>query len=112
MKHITSDDLRRLRNSLTHFFSVSQGLGISYPLLDEKSRRLEKATKFKAKFISPEDLLEILKGAAKLIIIKWSTDCNDCLIKKSDEFKEKILAVKSIVEKSGAIVVKNEQINI
>lgn len=112
LKHISADDLRKLRNSLTHFFSVSQGLGVSYPMLDEKSRRLEKATNFKAKFISPEDLLEIIKGAAKLMIIKWSTDCNDCLAKNSDEFKDKILAVKSIVEKSGAIVIKNNQITI
>lgn len=112
LKHISADDLRKLRNSLTHFFSVAQGLGISYSMLDEKSRKLEKATKYKAKFVSPEDLYEIIKGAAKLMIVKWSTDCNNCLTKNSDEFKDKILAVKSIVEKSGAIVIKNNQINI
>ncbi|PIR67095.1 MAG: hypothetical protein COU51_00705 [Parcubacteria group bacterium CG10_big_fil_rev_8_21_14_0_10_36_14] len=112
LEHITTDDLRKLRNSLTHFFSVAKGLGISYAMLDEKSRRLEIATDYKAKFVSPEDLYGIIKGAAKLMIIKWSADCKDCLAKKSNEFKEKILAVKSVVKKSGAIVVKNNQINI
>jgi len=112
LKHITPDDLRKLRNSLTHFFSVSKGLSVSYDVLNEKTRRLEKATNFKAKFISPEDLYEIIKGSARLMIKKWSDDCKDCLAKNSNEFKERILSVKSVVDSYGAIIIKNEQINI
>lgn len=111
-KRITADELRRLRNSLTHFFSVSRGLSLSYALLDEKSRRLEKATNYKAKFISPEDLYEIIKGAAKLMIIEWSKDCTENLSGSSNDFKARILCVKNVVEASGAIIIKNAQINI
>jgi len=106
LKHITPDDLRKLRNSLTHFFSVPQKLGISYAISDKASRKLEKTTNFKVKFISPEDLYEIIKGVTKLMIVKWSQDCTDCLAINSNDFKERILAVKSIVEKSGAIIVQ------
>jgi hypothetical protein len=109
---ITTNDLRKLRNSLTHFFSVSNGLGVSSAVLDEKSRKIEKATNFKAKFISPEDLYEIIKGSAKLMIKKWDEDYKNDLAKNSNEFKKKILLVKTIVDKYGAIIIKNKQINI
>jgi len=29
LKHITADDLRKLRNSLTHFFSVAENIGVA-----------------------------------------------------------------------------------
>jgi hypothetical protein len=112
LKRITVDDVRKLRNSLTHFFSVGKGLAISHAYLDEKARQLEKATQFKAKFVSPEDLYEILKGSAKLIITKWSNDCKKSLAECSDDFKEKILSVRDVVASQGAMVVKNNEINI
>jgi hypothetical protein len=112
LKRITVDEIRRLRNSLTHFFSVGKGLAISHSYLDDKARRLEKATHFKAKFLSPEDLQEIVKGSAKLMIEKWSNDCKKSLSENSNEFKEKIMSVKAVVVNQGAIIVKNNQINI
>lgn len=112
LKHITADDLRKLRNSLTHFFSVDGGIQVADAFLDDKSRKLEKATNFQAKFISPEDLYEIIKGSARLMIKKWSQDCEDCLAKSPNEFQEKILSVKAIVDNSGAVIVENKQINI
>lgn len=112
LKHITVDDVRRLRNSLTHFFSTSKGLAVSHALLDEKTRRLEKATHFKAKFLSPEDLNEIISGSAKLMIRKWSDDCKKSITENSDDFKEKILAVSNVVKNHGVMVVRNNQISI
>ncbi|MFH1183027.1 MAG: hypothetical protein V1690_02065 [Candidatus Moraniibacteriota bacterium] len=112
LKHITAGDLINLRNSLTHFFSVSKKIGISHALDNKKSRRLEKAINFRANFISPEDLNEMIKGAAKLMIFKWSNDCNNCIANNSNDFKERILSVKSIIEESGVEVIKSSQINI
>lgn len=112
LKRITTDDLRKLRNSLTHFFSVGKTLSVSYAILDEKTRRLEQATNFKAKFISPEDLYEIIKGAGVLMMKKWNDDCLDSINKKSNEFKERILSVNNIIKGCGAVVIKNNQINI
>jgi len=80
--------------------------------LDEKSRQLEKETNFKAKFISPEDLYEIIKGSTLLMIKKWSEDCKNDLEKNSNEFKEKILSVKSVVDNYGVMIIKNKSINI
>ena len=91
---------------------MAKNIGVSYAVLDEKSRKLEKATNFKAKFISPEDLYEIIKGSAKLMIKKWSEDCKNDLAKNSNEFKEKILSVKAVVDNYGAMIIKNKQINI
>jgi hypothetical protein len=110
--HITAEELRYLRNSLTHFFSLDEGLQIADNLLNNKLRRLEAKTNFKAKFISPEDLYENIKGAAKLMIEKWNEDCKKSLRKNSDEFKEKILAVNKLIKNCGVIVVKGEQIDI
>jgi len=112
LKHITVYELRYLRNSLTHFFSLDKGLQIADALLDEKSRKLEQATNFEVKFISPEDLYEIIKGSAMLMIKKWSNDYQECLKINSDEFKEKILSVNTLIKNSGAVIVKNKQINI
>ena len=80
--------------------------------MDEKSRQLEKETNFKAKFISPEDLYEIIKGSALLMIKKWSEDCKNDLEKNYNEFKEKILSVKSVVDNYGVMIIKNKSINI
>lgn len=112
LKNITIHELRYLRNSLTHFFSLDKGLQIADAFLDEKSRKLEQATNFEVKFISPEDLYEIIKGTAKLMIEKWSNDCQECLKTNSDEFKKSILSVNTLIKNSGAVIVKNEQINI
>ena len=109
---ITADNLQKLRNALTHFFSVSKDVSIADSILDNKSRKLEKVTNFKVNFLSPEDLYEIIKGSAKLIIIKWSKDCQQCSRMDSNEFKEKILSVNKLIKNTGSIVVKKEQINI
>jgi hypothetical protein len=112
LKQITADDLRKLRNSLTHFFSTDKAISIAHTTLDDKSRKLEQATNFKIKFISPEDLYEIIKGAAILMIKKWSDDCIDSLNRHSNEFKEKILSINKIIEDHGVEIIKNDQINI
>jgi hypothetical protein len=112
LRHINAQDLRYLRNSLTHFFSVDKGLSISYTILDAKSRKIEQESNFKVKFISPEDLYEIIKGSALLMIKKWNDDCRKSLESNSIEFKERIMAVNSLIEKSGPVIIKNKHINI
>jgi len=111
-KYITAQDLRYLRNALTHFFSVDKGLGLSHAILDEKSRKLEKQTNYKLKFISPEDLFEIIKGAAFLMIKKWIDDCNENLKNNSEDFNERITAVINLIEESASKIMKNEEIKI
>ena len=109
---ISADDLRKLRNSLTHFFSVDTGVQVVDEMLDEKSRKLEKATDFKIKFLSPRDLYGILKGTAILMIKKWDNDCRESTRTQSKEFKERILCTEGIVSSHGAMVIKGEQIRI
>jgi len=111
-RRISAQDLRYLRNALTHFFSVDKGLSISYSVLEEKSRKLEKKTNFKVKFLSPEDLYEIIKGAALLMIKKWNDDCVKNLKNKSNDFKEKIMAVNNLIKNTAPIIIKSKEINI
>lgn len=113
-KDITAVDLRYLRNSLTHFFSLDKKLQIIDDILSCKARKLEGMEglkKLKVRFISPEDLYEMIKGAGRLMLIKWSNDCNSDLM-NDFEFNEKISSVINLVECSGAILMKEECINI
>lgn len=113
LKRLNAKELRNLRNSLTHFFSVDKQISLSsHTELNIKSNKIEKDLHFKTKFISPEDLYEMTKGTAILMIKKWDTDCKECSDKNSYEFKEKISSVLNIVEKYGTIVIKEEEINI
>lgn len=112
LQKMTVQDLRYLRNSLTHFFSVEDGLQLADASLGDKARKLEEASKFQAKFISPEDLFEVIRGAGILMIKKWSDDCQRSLKTDSEEFKERILSVNALVEDSGAVLVSSERINI
>jgi len=97
LQQITADNLQKLRNSLTHLFSVSKDISVADAFLDDKSRKLEKATHFKVKFISPEDLYEIIRGAGILMMKKWNDDCLNSLNKHSSQFKEKILSVNNVI---------------
>lgn len=107
-KNITADDLRKLRNALTHFFSIDGGLQIADAGLDEKSRKLEQSLNSKVKFISPEDLYEITKGAYALLLKKWNDDC----INNPNEFKERVYFVNDIVKNNGVILMAEDKIDI
>jgi len=108
--HITAIELRYLRNSLTHFLSVDTGIQIADDQLNDKARKLEKKTKFK--FISPQDLCKINKGAGLLVMKKWSDDCKKCLSSNSNDFKERILSVNNLIKNSGANILYGDQIDI
>jgi len=112
LKNITADNLRKLRNSLTHFFAVDRDIFLSYAILDTKSRKLEKITNFKVKFVSPEDLYEIIRGAGILMIKKWDSDYKESLTENSEDFKEKILSALDIVKTYAPVIVKEGEINI
>lgn len=112
LDHITADDLRKLRNSLTHFFSVAPNISVSHAALDEKSRKIEKATNFAINFMTPEDLYGIVRGAGRLMIGKWDEDYKNSEKTKTNEFKNRILSVKSVIENSGAVIVEAQQISI
>ncbi len=112
LRHLTTKDLRELRNCLTHFFSVQNKVCVADDLLNEKSRELERKTNFQGIFISPEDLLEIINGAVRIMITRWNNDHAENQKSNSDEFGERITCVKNIVHDNGAIIVKNSDVHI
>lgn len=103
---IGATTLIKLRNSLTHFFSVSN-LGV-VPIYTEKAKILANKTNGKAQFISSMDLYEIIKGAAILMFKEWTNDC----LKDSIKFKRKIYFVNSLVHKYAPIVVPDSDIHV
>jgi len=108
---ISAKQLRSFRNSLIHFFSLGTEIGIISAALDDKARRLEKILEKNGKksiFISPEDLYEIIKKAGKLMLEEWNSDSSS----NEQKFKKKIIAVKSVIEKNGAVIVDDEQLDI
>jgi hypothetical protein len=110
VEKISADDLRKLRNSLTHFFSVGKVLSISTPGHDTLARKIEIDTKFKVRFISPEDMWNLTMGAAEAMIKKWDLDCRKCLQDGSTNFEKKIHMVKDLVDKHAAKIMTRNQV--
>lgn len=113
LSKIDSSKLRNLRNSLTHFFSISNGgLSLSPSLLDQKSRKFENILKQNKKgniiFISENDLFELIKHANLLRFKRWSDD----FYKDPIEFKKKMLFIINLVKEKGAIILENKNLNI
>lgn len=107
---IDAVNLRKLRNSLTHFFSVSSiGIVMDY---NEKYLKLEKQTNGKARFMSILDLYKIIRGAAHLLLKMWDNDCRTSFNKSDDNFKEAIHCVNNLVKKYGAKMIREDQINL
>jgi hypothetical protein len=107
---ISANDLRKLRNSLTHFFSVGKILSISTPGNEDITRKVEKDTQFKVKFISPEDMWGLTKGATEVMIKKWDSDCRKCLQNNSNDFEKRIHAVKDLVDKYASVIIMENKI--
>ena len=110
---IDSTQLRDLRNSLTHFFSVGHGgLSLSPELLGQRSRKFENILKQNKKgnivFISEDDLLQLIKYANLLRFKKWSDDFQN----DPEDFKQKIQFVIDLVKKEGAVIIRNNDLNI
>jgi hypothetical protein len=104
MSKLNSSKLRDLRNSLTHFFSVSKGISIAPSELDKEARNLEKEAKNKkiGEFIiiSPDELFNLIKEANLFLLKKWSNDCTQ----NNTDFKRKISFVSEIVKRNAPVV--------
>lgn len=91
--------LRDLRNNLTHFFSVSK-LGLVYSYEDIHDD-LRKGTNNTVQFISPTDIYEMIKSAARIMLEVWSNDFK----RNGSEFKERIYFVNELVRMKGANII-------
>lgn len=67
-------------------------------------------TRSKVRFISPEDMWGLTRGAAEVMIKKWDSDCRKCLRDGSKNFERKIHSVKDLVDKHAAIIMMRNQI--
>jgi hypothetical protein len=112
-KKVNARQLRDLRNSLTHFFSVSAGgLSIAPSLMQEKTYKLEKIfignKHGNIVFMSPEDLRILIRGANILRMKKWSEDFQGDPVR----FQRKMRHVVNLVQKHGAVIVYDKHLNI
>jgi hypothetical protein len=110
---INSSNLRDLRNSLTHFFSIGkEGLSLAPDQLGRKTREFERIMKVNKKgnvvFISEQDLYGLIKAANILRMKMWSDDFK----KEPDFFKKRIAFVIDLVNKAAPIIVENDDLNI
>jgi len=108
-RNICAKDLRELRNSLTHFFSVSK-IGLS-PLSKDEIAAMNKKIKLKIQFLSSDDLNEILYSAARLLLGKWSDDCKKHLSENDSNFLDRIRCVKDVVFQNGARFISDQDMN-
>jgi len=83
LSKISAKQIRELRNSLTHFFSLSRDISINSPTLSVEARKIETMLKKQRQnnsiFISPEDLHELIKNA----IVRNREKCEKILAKNS-----------------------------
>lgn len=104
LSKIDSTKLRDLRNSLTHFFSVSPNLPLAPSVQDQNSRTIENKLKQNKEghivFLSENDLFQIIRDANLLRFKKWSDDYK----KDPIEFTRKIHFVIELVEEKGAVI--------
>ncbi|MBU4480073.1 hypothetical protein KKG48_01345 [Patescibacteria group bacterium] len=109
---IKSEDFRRLRNSLTHFFSLDKKITLTPDLLKYKSLEMEKIIEKSGKCppvsLSPEDIFEMIRGASKIMMEEWNND----YVTNPVAFQNKINAVKSIIKKNGAMIIQNKDFKI
>lgn len=94
---LCASKIRDLRNSLVHFFSLpNNGFSLSQNFGQEEEK-LMKQTNSKVQFLSPDDLHEMLQGAAEILFLEWDN------AHKNGEFPQKIQYVKNVVERDGAL---------
>jgi len=104
-KKINSKQLKGLRNSLTHFYWVSETVSLIPNWIDTKIKIVEDMLdkdNHNHTFLTPDDLYWLLKGAVKLILDKRSNHSQT----NSKEFKIKIEFVMSIVEKKAPVLMQ------
>jgi hypothetical protein len=106
-KYVTSRNVRDLRNSLAHFFSV-KGFALAPDEMTSKARDLESKVNNKVTFISPKEMYGLIQGASKLMLIMWNNDFN----KNSLEFEVQIKKLLSVISKEGAVLVYDNGIKI
>jgi hypothetical protein len=105
-KTTSNSNLRDLRNSLTHFFSV-KGFAISDKSMDIKARQLEKKFPNKVTFISPHEFNELLSGVFKLLLIEWDNDSRN----HPEDFKMRIGCVSRVIEAEGPKLIYDYQLD-
>lgn len=105
LSKITSTNFRQLRNLLVHFFSTNAEISIHPTIFEEKARILESKLEKKGQnnftLISSNDLFNLVKDSAILILIEWTNDS----LRKPEQFKKKMLCVNKLVIENGAIMV-------
>lgn len=107
---VSANQIREFRNSLTHFFSVKWWINIVHNELNETARKLEKIFKEKWShntiFININDLFLLLRYASRNILRLWSND----YLENTEEFKERILFVKSVVDNNSSFLINNKDL--
>lgn len=109
--NVSAKQFRCLRNSLTHFFSVSEGISIAPNNAENQTGQIKESLSkqgLNINFLSPNDLYEINRGAFLLLMKKWDNDSQVA----PEVFSERIAKVKSIIERKGAILMqlRNEKV--
>jgi len=107
---IGASHLRKLRNSITHFFSTPP-LFVITSVLNDDHLKVEKDLNFKAHVFSSDDLYKIIQGAAHLLLKMWNTDCQRSIKENNLDFKQRINCVNDIVKKNGVISSRREEEN-
>lgn len=107
LSKISANNIRDLRNSLNHFYSVSSSISLVPNQLDEKARKIEAALKkqweHNSIFLSPNDTTELISKAGLLLFRNWSNDFS----KDPKEFKRKITFVTNIVNLKAPVLIRN-----
>lgn len=101
---LSVQNLRTLRNSLVHFFSVGK-IGL-VPFYDDEYKDLMDKTNNKVQILSPDDFDQMLRSAARLLLIYWDDGAKKSEKNGDDDFYERMVCVKNLVEKNGSKIIR------
>jgi len=107
LQHLQAQDILDIRNGLTHFYSVSDKIGIVQDSDMDDTKELEKALDDVWKkyiFLCPNDILELIRNSIINIFIEWS----DMTYNRPSEFKENFIFVEKIVKRKSAKILRKE----
>lgn len=107
-KKINAEDVKALRNSLTHFFGVCDKIWLLPKEASKQGREAERffsSQQLESIFISPQDFHMLLKEAVRLILMKR----NDETVDHPGDFKRKMQFVMNIVEEIAPKLVTMKQ---
>lgn len=108
LKDLNGKKIKSIRNFLTHFFSLPEGIILLENWANENRDEIERLLgeqKMHSIWFTPEEWFNWIWGAVKIVLEEWTKDSLDNKIL----FKSKMSAVKAVINKHASVLMNTSQ---